>query len=141
MEFSLNFVNGFLKISLTCSQLQCKKMPVLFFVFVFKQFLLSIYFQYSVPGFIILEWVKSREWVLSTLVGQMRLFDLLFGACSKHVPKRSCIWIFCLGGHEDYLSLNDVQIILQGVTKNPKIEPFSNGSQLYLSLRKVTLKR
>ena len=54
---------------------------------------------------------------------------------------------FCFGGHEEYLSLNDIQIILRGVTQNPKylklpkIEPFSNGSQLYLSLRKVTLKR
>ena len=145
MEFSLNFVNGFLKIALTCSQLQCKKMPVLFSFF--SSFFLHIYFQCSVPGFIILEWMKSREWDLSTLVGQMRLFDLFFGACSKHAPKHSCIWIFCFGGHEDYLSLNDVQIILQGVTQNPKYlklpktEHFSNGGQLYLSLRKVTLKR
>ena len=72
------------------------------------------------PWIFILEWMKSREWDLSTLVGQMRLFDLFFGACSKHAPKHSCIWIFCFGGHEDYLSLNDVQIILQGVTQNPK---------------------
>ena len=101
-----------------------------------KAYLLCIYFQYSFPGFIILEWMESREWVLSTLVGQMRPFDLLFGACSKHVSKRSCIWIFCFAGDEEYLSLNDVQIILRGVTQNPKylklpkIEPFSKGSQL-----------
>ena len=33
MEFSLNFVNSFLKIALTCSQLQSKKMPAFSFFF------------------------------------------------------------------------------------------------------------
>ena len=38
-----------------------------------------IHFQYSIRGFVILELTKSREWVLSTLVGQKRPFLLLTG--------------------------------------------------------------
>ena len=38
-----------------------------------------IHFQYSIWGFVILELTKSREWVLSTLVGQKRPFLLLTG--------------------------------------------------------------
>ena len=49
-----------------------------------------------VSGFVLLKLTKSREWLLSTLVGQKRPFLLLIGAYSK----RSCIWICRFGGHE-----------------------------------------
>ena len=55
-----------------------------------------IHFEYSVSGFGILELTKSREWVLSTLVGQKRPFLLLFRAYWK----RSCVRICRFGGHE-----------------------------------------
>ena len=75
--------------------------PSLFTIF---QFLYCVLFRwntdwvavYSVRGFVILEPTTLREWVLSTLMGQMRPFLPLFGACSK----RSYIWIVRLGGQK-----------------------------------------
>ena len=55
-----------------------------------------IHFQYSVSEFAILELTKSREWVLSTLVGQKRPFLLLF----RDYWTRSCVRICRFGGHE-----------------------------------------
>ena len=137
-----------------------KKMPVVLFFFsnfqvqskcassAWKAYLLCIYFQYFVPGFSFWsEWSRASEvyqrWWAKW--GSLIYYSELVQSMCQSAHK--CIWIFCFGSHEDYLSLNDVQVILRGVTQNPKylkapkIEPFSNRSQLYLSLRKVTLKR
>ena len=133
MEFSLNFVNSFLKIALTCSQLQSKKMPAFSFFFsaIFRcRGIIVLLLHEKLIFCVYICNISSLDFHFGVNeVARMRFINAggpnealwsIFGACSKHAPKHSCIWIFCFGGHEDYLSLNDVQIILQGVTQNPK---------------------
>ena len=147
MEFSLNFVNGFLKTALTCSQLQCKKMPFFWailrcrgiIVLLLHEKLIFCVYISNIPSLDLSFWSEwsrlnkfyQRWWVKW---GSLIYYSELVQSMCQSAHK--CIWIFCFGSHEDYLSLNDVQVILRGVTQNPKylkapkIEPFSNRSYI-----------
>ena len=64
MEFSLDFVNGFLKNALTCSQLQCKTMhDVCFFLAIFRCRGIIVLLSYEKLIFCVYIFPIVRPWI------------------------------------------------------------------------------